>query len=111
MSSPENPIVMPPFCAGHNHEIVHEAKYSETDPWRALIVITQVAMFQGMTTTPSVHKRVGGDVTKIATLGCFACRLPGKWKEVIRASKVSLEAIKELGEKWVAGGLNNQENL
>jgi hypothetical protein len=95
------PIMMPPFCPRHQHEIVHEAGYKETDPWRVLMVAAQIAMFQGATSTPSVHKRLGGDVSKIGTLGCFACRLPNKWGQVIAAAKISLATVKALGDGWI----------
>lgn len=102
-------VALPPFCDRHQYEIVHEAKYKKTDPWRALIVIAQVAMFQGMTVTPSVHKRLEGDISKIGTLGCFACRLPHKWAQVIKAAKVDLKDIKELGLGWVSEANNKAD--
>lgn len=99
LSEPQ--VMLAPFCERHRFELVKRARYGQSDPWRVLIVMAQIAMFQGATATPSVHKRVSGDVEKIEELGCLACRLPHKWDHLLDAAKDSLTKVKSLGESWV----------
>lgn len=94
-------IMLAPLCQRHAAEIVRRAKYSQSDKWRVLIVMAQIALFQGATATPSVQKRIEGNVERIEELGCLGCRLPNKWEQVVQAAKVSLPAVKALGESWV----------
>jgi len=95
-------IRLPSFCDRHLYRLVHGAKYKDTDPWRALVIAAQIALFQGASTLDSVHKKLGGDITKVESLGCFACRLPHKFNDVIRVAKHhDIKKIKELGESWV----------
>jgi hypothetical protein len=103
MSEEERPVIrVPDLCYKHYYELVHTAKFTKTDPWGALTVIANAAMFQGATATQTVWNKLEGDVTRITELGCLACRLPHRFKKVLEVAKTrDLGKIKELGEKWV----------
>jgi hypothetical protein len=99
-----SPIKLQPFCTKHSAELIRRAGYARTDPWFALLLAAQVAMFQGATSTESVHKKTGGDIYQIAAFGCLACRLPIKWEDLLQITRTApkdLGAIKNLGETWV----------
>jgi len=99
-----SPIKLQPFCTKHSAELIRRAGYAQTDPWFALLLAAQVAMFQGATSTESVQKKTAGNIHQIAAFGCLACRLPIKWEEVLSIVKTrpkDLGAIKGLGEIWV----------
>lgn len=99
-------VSMPKLCYKHRYLLMQQSGYKETDPWLALEIATQVALFQAATCDPKVHAEVGGDVTKLESLGCLACRKPDAFGEIIdtaqRAGVGSLKPIKELGESWVS---------
>lgn len=99
----DNPqVTVPNMCKRHQRLLVHQASYAETDPWRALIIMAQVALLQAATCDPETHKRIGDDITKITGLGCLACYKPDVFGEIVEAAKSrDLGAIKELGERWV----------
>lgn len=96
-------IVIPDLCNTHQVLLVQQANYSRADPWRALLISANVALFQGATCDQKVREETGGDLEKIGTLGCLACRKPDLFGEVIEAAKShNLYDIKTLGEKWIA---------
>lgn len=99
----KEPIKIQPLCKNHRSELLRKAKYRPTDPWRALEICAGIAMFQGATATPTVWKKLDGDVYGIEKLGCLACRLPAKWAELLRVAKSrDLGEIKKLGELWLS---------
>ena len=96
------PIMMPDMCQKHQYLLVHQAGYKRTDPWQALIIMSNIALFQAATTDDRLYKKMGGDVRKITTLGCLACQKPDAFGEIVEAAKSNeVGAIKALGEKWV----------
>jgi len=105
-------ISMPQMCDRHQQLLVHQAGYSEKDPWRALIVVTQIALFQATTCDPKTAVRIGGDVSRLSELGCLACNKPDSFGEIVEAAKSrDLGDIKALGEKWInEAGAQGQGN-
>ncbi len=98
-------ITVPDMCQKHQALLCRQAGYSPRDPWRALVVMAQIALFQAMTVDDSAHERTGGEITKFETLGCFACYKPDAFGEIVEAAKSrDPGAIKALGERWVADG-------
>lgn len=95
------PIQLPNMCDKHQRLLVQQAKYAETDPWQALIMVCQVVLFQGASANTDLQKELGGDITRISELGCMACRKPDLFGEVVEVAKSKdLGKIKALGEKW-----------
>lgn len=95
-------IMMPDMCLLHRRLLVGQAGFSEADPWQALIVVAQIALMQASTADPGTYARIGGDITKLQTLGCLACYKPDAFGEIVQAMETgSLGAIKALGERWV----------
>lgn len=101
--SDNNPqIYVPEMCQKHQYLLVKQAGYTEDDPWRALIIAAQVALFQAATCDPKTHKKIGDDITKISSIGCLACYKPDAFGEVVEAAKTrDIGKIKELGECWL----------
>lgn len=95
-------IAVPDMCQTHQYLLVRQAGYSPSDPWRALIIASQIALFQAATTDPKTHSRIGGDITRLHEIGCLACYKPDAFGEVVEAAKShDLGKIKALGEHWV----------
>jgi hypothetical protein len=95
-------IVLPDMCQRHQSLLVRQAGISPSGPWRALIIMAQMALFQGATADPSLHARIDGDLSRLGEVGCLACFKPDRFGEIVEAAK-SREpgAIKALGESWV----------
>ena len=95
-------IMVPDICQKHQWLLVKQAGYRESDPWRALLIVSNIVLFQAATCDDKTNKRIGGDITRIGELGCLACYKPDAFGEVVEAAKShDLGAIKALGEKWV----------
>lgn len=100
MTKPQ--ITLPELCALHQRLLVHQAGYGPNDTWRALIIVTQIALFQGATADPSTHERIGGQIERLPELGCLACYKPDRFGEIVEAAKThDLGQIKALGESWL----------
>lgn len=98
-------IAIPDLCQKHQWLLVKQARYKETDPWRALVIITNIALFQAVTSDGVSYARIGGDVARIGELGCLACHKPDAFGQIVEAAKTrELGAIKALGERWVEEG-------
>lgn len=100
--APKPQVKIDAMCQRHAAALVGHLRFREDDPWRALTIATQIALFQGHTarvpaaTTPDA----------LSKLGCLACRHPDLFEAIIDAAqKVPLDqriaAIKALGERWV----------
>lgn len=108
MTAPQ--VNMPSLCQTHRVLLVRQCAYGPSDPWLALEVATQVALFQGATADDKVYAQIGGDITRLAEVGCLACRKPDLFGQLIdkvqrtfpRSARIA--AIKELGEAWVKAG-------
>ena len=95
-------IKPPPICQTHQRLLVDQTGYKESDPWRALVVMANIALFQATTADDKFQKDSGGDIKKIESLGCLACYKPDAFGEIVEAGKSKdFGKIKRLGEKWV----------
>lgn len=96
-------IKVPEMCKKHQSLLVHQAGYSEKEPWRVLIIAAQIALFQAATGDAKTYEKIGEDITKIKSLGCLACYKPDAFGEIVEAGKTKdIGKIKELGERWVS---------
>jgi hypothetical protein len=95
--------MLPNMCEKHQALLIHQAGYSRSDPWQALIVVSQIALMQAATCDPKTYERLGGDMMKLSTLGCLACYRPDAFGEIVAVTEKSrdLKAIKDLGESWI----------
>jgi hypothetical protein len=60
---------------------------------------------QAATSDDEIRDRVGGDVFRIAELGCLGCLRPDALAAIIKAGQShDLGEIKTLGEEWVRRG-------
>lgn len=99
---PNPQITLPELCKLHQRLLVSQAGYSEKDPWRALMIATQIALFQGATADPATHERIGGLIERLPELGCLACYKPDKFGEIVEVAKThDIGNIKKLGESWL----------
>lgn len=95
-------VTVPNLCEKHAGLLVSQCRFKESDPWRALIIAAQLALFQAATADPKTHERIGDDITKVSTLGCLACYKPDAFGEIVEAGKTrDLGNIKRLGERYV----------
>ena len=101
-------IVVSDMCKTHQTLLVRQCAYGPDDPWRALLIATQIALFQGATADPQVQAETGGKVENLSGLGCLACRKPDLFGALIDKVQKTfprdahIGAIKRLGERWVA---------
>lgn len=100
----EHEVIEPAqLCYKHQHELVHRARYAESDPWQALMIAAQIVLFQAASCNDQFYKDIEGDITRIGELGCLACKQPKIFNEVIKAAKTKdIGKIKELGDKYIA---------
>jgi hypothetical protein len=108
MSTSSTPQVMlPDMCKTHQALLVRQCAYGPADPWRALLIATQIALFQGATADPKVHAEMGGQIENLSVLGCLACRKPDLFGALIDKvqktfpREAHISVIKALGERWV----------
>jgi hypothetical protein len=95
-------IMVADMCQKHQWLLCQQAGFKESDPWRALVIVSQIALFQAATCDDETHKRLDGDVTRIGELGCLACYKPDAFGEVVEAATIKeLGNIKALGEGWL----------
>jgi hypothetical protein len=101
--SDQSRVNIPNMCQMHQSLLVHQASYGPDDPWRVLIVMAQVALFQAATADPYFHERTGGDIFRTSEIGCLACFKPDAFGEIVEAAKDKNNpgAIKRLGESWL----------
>ena len=104
-------IMVSDMCQKHQWLLVKQAGYSEKEPWRALVIVSQIALFQAATCDDQTHRRIDGDITKIGSLGCLACYKPDAFGDVVEAAKShDLGKIKALGERYVRAAAKQPEN-
>lgn len=99
-------IKLPDMCNTHQALLVKQLDYSRWDSWQALLIATQIALFQGATCDPNVYQKLGGKVENMHRLGCLACCKPDLFGTLIQTAQNHvkddrIKAIKELGERWV----------
>lgn len=97
------------LCATHRWLLVSQAGFRPKDPWIALEIAAQVALFQACSADKRIHARLGGDIMRIGEIGCMACMKPDAFGEVVNAAAsntkdAAIGAIKRLGESWVFAG-------
>lgn len=110
MSADNQQIVLPEMCNTHQYLLVKQAGYSPSDPWRALVIASQITLFEAATCDPKTHEKIGDDITNIVSLGCLACYKPDAFGEIVEAAKShDIGKIKALGEKWVREASTTKE--
>jgi hypothetical protein len=103
--SDDAPLRLPEMCGTHQSLLVQQTGYGPNDTWQALIMISQIALFQGASVDPKVYAECGGEITNFEKLGCLACRKPDLFGEIVEVAKTkNLGKVKELGESWVYKG-------
>lgn len=102
----EHPQVeVPQMCQKHQRLLVEQLRIGPEGPWQIAIVAVQIVLFQGSLTFQSVWGKIGGDVTKLKTLGCLACERPDVFGEAIEAYRQhGIAGTKARGERYVAEG-------
>jgi len=93
------------MCQKHQALLVQQVGIWPNGPWRALIIMAQIALFQAATADPTFYPKIGGDLDRIGEIGCLACFKPDAFGEIVEAAKgPDRGAIKALGEKWTKEG-------
>jgi len=102
-------IFVPTMCQKHQRLLVDQVCVGPGGPWRAYIIVAQVALFQAATAHPTTFERIGGDVTRIGELGCLACDRPDAFGEIVAAFQAGgVAAVKAWGEAIVQNGANSE---
>lgn len=107
---------IPDMCRTHLVLLVQQCAYGPQDPWRALLIATQIALFQGATADPKVHAEMGGQIENLIGLGCLACRKPDLFGALIDKVQTTgqreahIGAIKDLGERWVSAAASSGDD-
>jgi hypothetical protein len=98
-------ITVPDMCQLHQRLLVDQVGVGPGGPWRAYIIVAQVALFQAATAHPTTYNRIGGDVSRISELGCLACDRPDAFGEIIAAFQAGgVAAVKAWGDAVVQNG-------
>lgn len=110
MSATQPVVKVAPLCTTHRTLLVRQCAYGPDDPWQALEIATQIALFQGASADPKVHADTEGRIENFERIGCLACRKPDLFGALVDKVQRTLPrdahigAIKALGERWVAEG-------
>lgn len=103
-------IMIPELCNTHQQLLVQQAGYGPNDIWRAALMVTSIALFQGASCDPKVHAEAGGQIENISKLGCLACRKPDLFGEIVEVAKThDLGKVKALGDAWVEARQKKEE--
>lgn len=106
----DRPLIrVPDLCRSHLQILVHGAGYKPEDPWRALAIIVNVALFQGCSIDPRVQRLIGGHIEDFEFLGCLACQRPDLFGEITQAVDRGLSHVKALGDGWIAAAMKDRE--
>ena len=100
---PKNAVMLPELCPTHRVLLVKQTGYGPSDPWQALELMTQVALFQAATCDSRVYEEAQGEIKNFSRLGCLACRKPDAFGSIVDVMQRTgdLGEIKKLGESWV----------
>lgn len=105
MTNPQ--VKLPDMCGTHQALLVRQCAYGPQDPWRSLLIASQIALFQGATADPKVHAETEGEISNVLRIGCLACRKPDLFGELVNKVQntfprdAHIGTIKALGEQWV----------
>lgn len=100
-------VMVPDMCKTHQSLLVGQTGYGPNDTWRALILASQIALFQAATVR--LHDKIGLSIEGVSKLGCLACQMPDEFGEIVEAGKShELRQIKQLGESWVKDAASAQ---
>ena len=100
--SDQQRIDIPSLCELHQSLLVQQVGVGPDGPWRALMIMATIALFQGATADPSTHERLENDILRLPELGCLACYKPDLFGELVDAvQRGGMSAIKSLGERWI----------
>lgn len=103
----DNPQVnVPNMCKKHQSLLIHQVGISEDGPWRSLIIMAQIALFQAATIREGIYEKLNGDISKLDSLGCLACYMPDKFGEIVDTA-IKEKSLKLLGEKWIEQAKTN----
>lgn len=98
----DKPIDVAPLCQTHAGLLIQQVGVPETGPWRSLLMVAQVVLFQMASTNKQTYERIGGDVYRFKELGCLACLHPDYFGEVVQAAQSPDPlAMKNLGLAYV----------
>ena len=96
-------IVVPDMCQKHQWLLLQQVGIGPEGPWRSAVIAAQIVLFQGTTAHQDTFAKIGGDVLRIAELGCLACYRPDTFGQVVEAFRDGgIAATKALGERLVA---------
>jgi hypothetical protein len=100
------PVKPASLCGTHRWLLVSQTGFARSDPWMALEIATQIALFQACTVDDKIWSRLGGDIHRLSEIGCMACAKPDAFGEVVNAASSTTKegaigAIKKLGESWI----------
>lgn len=103
MNKNEQPkICVPDMCQKHQRLLLDQIGIGPDGPWRSHIIVAQIVLFQGATAHSDTYERIGGNVLRIAELGCLACYRPDTFGEIVQAfQQGGIAAVKALGEGYV----------
>jgi len=104
-------IMIPNLCEKHAVMLVAQSGYQQHEPWRAMMVASNIALFQFATTKPRTHELIGKDISRVGELGCLACYSPDAFGQIVEVAKShDIRNIRLLGEKWIADESANSSN-
>lgn len=95
-------IQIPNMCKMHQSLLVNQCNFTKNDPWRSLIIMAQVSLFQAATVDDNFYQEIDGDLLKTEKIGCLACFKPNIFDEIVNVVQTKGQgAIKELGESYL----------
>ena len=97
----KEPVRPNPLCHQCRSNLIHKAKYKQTDPWMALEITSMLTLMNVALKSKKFHIQYGGDVYEISKIKCLGCYHPETLERIIKVAKETrdLKQIKAIGEE------------
>lgn len=97
----KEPVKPNPLCPKCRSNLIHRAKYKESDPWMALEITAMLTLMNVAFKSNKFHIQYGGDVYEISKIKCLGCYQPDTLERIIKVEKDTrdLSKIKAIGEE------------
>lgn len=100
----KRPVRPNPMCGQCRSNLIHGAKFRQTDPWMALEVATLLTLLNLALDEKNFHIKYGNDVYGVEKIPCLGCFIPEHFKNIIQVAKQTrkIEAVKAYGDKIIS---------
>ena len=105
MNEEKKPLKPNSLCSKCRSNLIHGAKFRQSDPWMALEVTTLLSLINVTLEKRKFHIAYGGDVENIEKIKCLGCYNPDEFLAMTKIAKDTRDIlkVKEYGENFKEG--------